>query len=237
MSSELNLSIPRLWFELNEQVGVTLEEFNVKQGVYPDESTWANYDGFIVGGSLNSAYDIERVAWIRSLTTVLKRMNEKQCKMFGVCFGHQILAQTFGGKVIANPKGPQFAARPMSMDRSSLPTDLKHSLPEGMSEEISLFVTHSDIVSELPPGACSFCASGVNAHELLTIGDNILSVQAHPEFGASAKGRDVFRKLTEDAYEKKVIDEVTRDAALGSVKANSQDTAILRLALAFFQPR
>ena len=231
------MTVYRNWLALDSSVGVKLVEFNVKKGEHPPEEDWNNFDGFIVGGSLSSAYEIDRVEWIRKLEGLLKRMSEKECKILGICFGHQIIAQTFGGKVVSNPKGTDFAARSMAVDRVALATYFPSKLESPTPDSVRLFVTHSDIVVGLPPGAKSFASSAKNAHELVIIGDNIVTVQAHPEFGASAKGKEVYRALTEDAFAKKIIDDGMREEALDALDTASNDDVILRLALQLFQDR
>ena len=64
------------------------------------EASWA---GIIITGSPASTYDGE--AWISESEEFLKRAADHSIPLYGVCFGHQLLAQTFGGKVEKCPRG------------------------------------------------------------------------------------------------------------------------------------
>ena len=61
---------------------------------------WA---GVIITGSPASTYDGE--AWITRSEDFLKHAADRSIPLYGVCFGHQLLAQTFGGKVEKCPRG------------------------------------------------------------------------------------------------------------------------------------
>ena len=56
----------------------------------------AKWAGIIITGSPASTYDGD--AWITRSEEFLKRAADRSIPLYGVCFGHQLLAQTFGGK-------------------------------------------------------------------------------------------------------------------------------------------
>ena len=82
----------------------------------PDAYDWRTYDvdggelpaapedcaAYIVTGSAAGVY--ENDPWIGGLLDFL-RAARGRTKLVGVCFGHQAMAQAFGGKVIKSPKG------------------------------------------------------------------------------------------------------------------------------------
>ena len=61
----------------------------------PPEPDWA---GVIVTGSPASVYDGD-TCMARS-EDFLRRAADRSVPLYGVCFGHQLLAQAFGGKVV-----------------------------------------------------------------------------------------------------------------------------------------
>lgn len=71
-----------------------LTAFDVTKEEYP--SNPADFDLFIITGSKFSCY--ENLPWITKLKEFVKRHDDGPIKFFGVCFGHQIIAEALGGK-------------------------------------------------------------------------------------------------------------------------------------------
>ncbi|MGH2928350.1 MAG: glutamine amidotransferase-related protein, partial [Solirubrobacteraceae bacterium] len=59
-------------------------------------------DAWIVTGSSAGVYDGE--PWIGRLMEFLRAARGRS-RLIGVCFGHQAMAESFGGKVIKSPRG------------------------------------------------------------------------------------------------------------------------------------
>ena len=57
---------------------------------------------YLITGSSCGVYDPE--PWIGELMDFL-RAAKNRARLVGVCFGHQAMAQAFGGRVIKSPKG------------------------------------------------------------------------------------------------------------------------------------
>ena len=72
--------------------GRSFKAYDVQHGQFPEPGT---FDALIVTGSPAGAYD--PLPWIAPLEAFL-RANDR-VPMVGICFGHQIMAQAFGGKV------------------------------------------------------------------------------------------------------------------------------------------
>ena len=53
------------------------------------------FDGYILSGSKYSTY--ERSPWMLALIEFLQQLREERCPVFGICFGHQIMADAYGG--------------------------------------------------------------------------------------------------------------------------------------------
>ncbi len=129
-------------------------------------------DAYIVTGSSAGVYDSD--PWIGELLAFL-RAAKGRAKLVGVCFGHQAMAQAFGGQVIKSPKGwgigahdYQVACREPWMDDA--PT-------------IRLPASHQDQVVGLPPGAEVVVTSAFTPMAGLAWRDQpAISIQPHPEF-------------------------------------------------------
>lgn len=142
-------------------------DFDVKRMCYPSND--ADYDGFLVPGSLSSAYDDE--PWISTLSEYLRHLYAKGTPIVGICFGHQVIAQALGGEVIRNPAGLHISY------------DLSETTPEGRDAlgtaltQLNLPYAHNDIVSQLPPGAVNLGSCPICPVMGMAIGDHVLTFQ------------------------------------------------------------
>ena len=94
-------------------------------------------------------------------------------KLIGICFGHQAMAQAFGGSVIKSPKGWG-----IGLHRYELP-----ARPDWMDDAAAVAApaSHQDQVVTLPSDARVIASSAFTPHAGLDYGDAI-SFQFHPEF-------------------------------------------------------
>ncbi|KAH7338261.1 class I glutamine amidotransferase-like protein [Rhizoctonia solani] len=88
-----------------DSVQFTLDGYDVVEQVYPDEAKLGTYDGIILSGSGASAYG--SLPWIPPLLDFVVQMtrDHPKIKIFGICFGHQIIARALGGRCVPNEKG------------------------------------------------------------------------------------------------------------------------------------
>ena len=56
----------------------------------------SDFDGFLISGSEKGVYD--EVIWMDPLRALLGDIRDHNKPVFGICFGHQIMADHFGGK-------------------------------------------------------------------------------------------------------------------------------------------
>jgi len=127
------------------------------------------YDLLIVTGSPHGVY--ENHDWIAPLEALIREAYDKNIKMLGLCFGHQIMAQALGGTVLKSDKGFGIGA----MDYALTDTD-------GKSTAISLCAWHQDQVIASPKDAITIARSDFCPHAGLRYGNTALSFQPHPEF-------------------------------------------------------
>mgnify|MGYP001496865443 CR=1 FL=1 len=77
------------------------ETFDAQLDEYPADP--GDFDAYLITGSKSSVNDDE--PWIDKLMEFVALLHVLQKKLIGICFGHQLVAATLGGKVQKSPKG------------------------------------------------------------------------------------------------------------------------------------
>ncbi len=144
--------------------------FDVTKGELP--ASPAACDACVLTGSSAGAY--EDLPWISPLLGFLREAKGR-AKLVGICFGHQAMAQAFGGAVMRSP-----ASWSIGLHRY----DVTHRVPwmDGATH-VDVPASHQDQVVTPPHGARVVAASAFTPYAGLDYGDAI-SFQFHPEFGA-----------------------------------------------------
>ncbi|MGH8005921.1 MAG: glutamine amidotransferase-related protein [Candidatus Binatia bacterium] len=140
------------------------------------EPDWA---GIIVTGSPASVYDSD--PWILRSEDFLRRAADRAVPLYGVCFGHQLLAQTFGGKVEECRQGWELGTVPFTLTREGATDPLFLGVPESFVAHQS----HKDVVVTLPPGAVALAWNDHCAYQAFALGGHIWGTQFHSEFTAT----------------------------------------------------
>lgn len=135
-----------------------------------------DWDGVVVTGSAASANDPDM--WVARSEDFLKRAADASVPLYGVCFGHQHLARTFGGRVEKNPAGWELGTASVTLTEAGRRDTLFTALPETFSAQQS----HGEVVVELPPGARALAFNAQTAYQAFALGDAIWGTQFHPEF-------------------------------------------------------
>lgn len=161
--------------------------FSPVQGEFPDKVSQCN--AWLVTGSKFGVY--EDIDWIHQLRAFLAEAYAKDRPIIGICFGHQLLAQALGGKVIKSPKGWGCGAH--RYEWCTQPQWLKEAQKSGMSNEQSFAIQayHQDQVVDLPKEAKVIAQSYFCDYAALAYQDKAISFQGHPEF-ASDYASDLF---------------------------------------------
>ncbi|MEY7852140.1 type 1 glutamine amidotransferase [Natrarchaeobius sp. A-rgal3] len=179
------------------ELDASLSEFDVTEGSLPDSF---EFDGAVVTGSRTSVYWAE--PWIEATKEWVTEAIDRGIPFFGVCWGHQLLADVLGGTV--EDMGV-YEVGYSGIER----TTTESRLLEDVSAEFTAFTSHSDAVTELPPGATALARNEYSNHGFRK--DRVFGVQFHPEYDRKTARELVHRKNLTDERRDSVLAEITAE--------------------------
>jgi len=191
--------------------GVATVRFDVQAGRLPDDPE--AFQGAIVTGSAAGVYD--DLPWIPPLLDWLRAARGKT-RLVGICFGHQAMAQAFGGQVAKSDKGWG-----VGLHRYDIGAHEPWMFPRARA--ISIPVSHQDQVIAPPPDArviasCDFTPYAGLAWDDARMG--AMSFQCHPEF------QPEYAAALVEARRGHRVPEAVADEAIASL-ARPNDRAVL----------
>lgn len=142
--------------------GFTFDSYHVEELDFPASVHAAQ--GWLITGSRHGVY--ENHPFIARLEDFIRDAFAAEVPMVGVCFGHQIIAQAMGGRVVKHPGGWRVGANDYVIG----------------GQPMVLNAWHQDQVVDLPPGATvagtnEFCQAAALVYD-----HRAFTVQPHPEF-------------------------------------------------------
>ena len=113
-----------------------------------------------------------------ALADFVRDVHDAHVPFVGVCFGHQLIAHALGGRTERARSG----GAPAPCDGDHRPGRRGCPRPCRPSRSCTATRTRS---RELPPGGRVLAAAPHCPVAMLAVGDDVIGVQAHPEFGAA----------------------------------------------------
>jgi len=147
------------------------DTWRVSEGHWPPDATV--YDGVVITGSPASVNDDS--AWIRQLEAVVRALHAAARPVFGICFGHQLIANALGGRVGRSSIGMRVGAVTTQFSQHA-------AWMQPAQQTVTLYAAHEDQVVELPPGATVLSGDEVCPVAAYAIGRSVFATQFHPEF-------------------------------------------------------
>lgn len=144
--------------------------------------------GAMITGS--AAMVTERADWSEHTAGWIRQAMDAELPLFGVCYGHQLMAHALGGKVDYLPGGREIGTQPIELLRGSAFDPLLAALPSSFRAH----TTHEQSVLEPPAGSTVLARSARDPHQLLRYGPKAISTQFHPEFNAEVMRAYIRRK-------------------------------------------
>jgi GMP synthase (glutamine-hydrolysing) len=187
-------------------------------------------DAVVVTGSPRSVS--ERAPWMLAAAGWLREQAERDTPVLGVCFGHQLLAEAYGGAVARSPRGREIGTVRCTLTAAGRGDPLFAGMPGAFDAQ----ATHEDEVVRLPPGAVLLATNGWSRVQAFRIGPNVRAVQFHPEMDAASMAATVSARAEALAMEARRRGE-DGGAALRALRAGIRPTPLAARVLANFVRR
>jgi len=144
--------------------------YDVAAGALPQEAS--DHDAYLITGSPAGVY--EDHPWIPPLKDFL-RSAKGQAKLVGICFGHQIMAEAYGGRVEKSERGWGIGLQSYDVaERAPWMDDVP---------AFAIPVSHQDQIVAQPPGSRVLARNAFSPFGLIAYDDQpAISFQGHPEF-------------------------------------------------------
>jgi GMP synthase-like glutamine amidotransferase len=146
--------------------------YDVRAGQYPESID--RHRAYLITGSAAGVYDGD--PWIETLKRFIQQASAR-VPLVGICFGHQLMAEAFGGRVIKSPKGWGIGLHSYEIKRRAA------WMSHDTASTLSIPVSHQDQVVHLPEDAVVVAASEFTPYAVLEYPQRrAISFQGHPEF-------------------------------------------------------
>ena len=169
--------------------------------------------GVVITGS--SAMVTDGEAWSEAIAAWLPSVRAAGTPLLGICYGHQLLAHAFGGRVGDNPQRRSIGSVELRLEPDAASDPLLGALLDPSWVQTS----HVQSVIELPPGARRLASSPIDPNYAFALDSAVWGVQFHPEFDADiVRGYIAGRseRLREEGLEPRALAEGVRETPTGS---------------------
>ncbi len=170
-----------------ERLGIAVHVVKIfaDQGLPPP----ADFDFMLVMGGSQQVWEVDQHPWlVDEMAAIREWVTELHKPYFGICLGHQLLAEALGGKV-GRANAYELGFPKIELLPAALTDPLFSTLPENSH----WLQWHEAEVSKIPPGAKVMARSDACAVQAMSIGTQAVSLQFHAEATA-----DLIEKWTSD---------------------------------------
>ena len=115
-----------------------------------------------------------------SLGEHLVRVVDAGVPLLAICYGHQLLADSLGGRVAYNPRGREIGTVRVELTSEGA----RDPLFRTSAPPIELQSTHMQSVVELPPRARRLASTALDPNAAFAVAERAWAVQLHPELDA-----------------------------------------------------
>jgi len=181
-------------------------------------------DAWLLTGSPASVY--EDLPWQTALTAFVRRA-APLCPIIGICYGHQHLHAALGGAVA---KDAQWGVGIQTYAIAELPAWLPADVARDSAAGLRLIALHQDQVTAAAPGSRLLAGNPACPLGVTTIGENVLTFQAHPEM-APGQASEIYD------FHRQRIGPARAESAKASLAGPRDDLLAARWIVAFLEHR
>ena len=169
-----------------------IRRFGYPSYIYPcdiDPTELRGVAGIILSGGPQSVYD-------KGSPQADPKIFDLGIPVLGLCYGHQWLAHALGGRVAA-AKVKEYGST-LGKGAGKEKSKKENDLFEGFPEQWTVWMSHGDEVSELPPGFIRTASTKdcINA-AMVNPERNIFGIQWHNEVTHTEHGMEILRRFAE----------------------------------------
>ena len=143
----------------------------------------------------------DREPWSEQLKPWLRAVVARSIPLLAICYGHQLLAETFGGCVDWHPAGREIG----TVDIQLTPAGIEDPLLGSLSQSFKAQVTHAQSVRSLPPEAVLLALNDFEPHHGFRIGRCAWGLQFHPEFNTDIMAQYIRHHELYSGLDKKAV--------------------------------
>lgn len=154
--------------------GVEIEIVDAENG--EDLPSVQDCAGAVITGSHSMVTD--NLPWSVRLEEWVLYLLHTDTPLFGICYGHQLLAKAAGGQVGFHPRGEEIG----TVEVQLLPECIHDPVFQSLPQSFLVHATHEQTVLRLPTGAVCLAANEYEPNHAFRLGGWAWGVQFHPEY-------------------------------------------------------
>ena len=175
--------VHRIWRSMNY---LNAESEIISNTVNVSEIADKKPDGMIFSGGPYSVYEDKDK--LENCNEILKFGFESGIPLLGICLGHQIITQFFGG-IVSRGEKAEYAQMEITVEK-------ENDLFRNLDKKLIVWESHKDEVTELPDDFECLASSDICRFEAIKHKEKpIYGVQFHPEVNHTPKGEEILKNF------------------------------------------